>query len=735
MKYLPVAIAFFFLPILATAQEQPEYSNFELSVSKTPEHIVIDGILDEEAWENAAVTSEFLNKYPFDTGVAVNQTVARITYDDENLYIGAIAYQKRENIIVKTLKRDHSEHVWNSESVIITMDPFNQQTNGFVFLVSAAGVQSEGIIKLENSQTRSDFNWNNVWWSDVKVYDDYWTAEIKIPLKSINFDPSVDVWGINFLRKDMHENVWSSWRHIPIAFNAMDLGHQGIMTLEESLKKQKQGILFQPYLLTSGNQNFQEDEDLNTDFDIGLDAKIPIGSTLNMDLTVNPDFSTVDVDQQVTNLSRFSIFFPEKRSFFLENSDLFSSFGTWSVKPFFSRQIGISDGNLVPILFGSRVTGNLTNNLRVGALNVQTRSIDGIGANNYLVGAVQQKLFGRSSIKALVTNRSAFDGTSNTTKDFNRTLGGEFHYSSDDGTLTGNARYHWSQTEEKLNDASFIGATISYDDGKKYAGITADRLGDNFINELGFSSRSFQYDAERDSIIRIGYNFLNGWTGYIFRNVSESINFIDVGVWGVYASELDGKPTDKSRNFYLNINSSKRGVFEFSFKNEEIRLMFPANLIGGEEFLPAKSYLSNSARFNYQTDSRGRLSGTLMSSYGGFFDGTRFELGGSLNVRAQPWGNFGVNYIMNKVELPENYGEATLHLFGPQAEISFSNTLNWTTFMQYNTQAENFNINSRVQWRYAAMSDIYLVYNENYGTENFGVKNRGMVFKMNYWFN
>ncbi len=469
--------------------------------------------------------------------------------------------------------------------------------------------------------------------------------------------------------------------------------------------------------------------------DIGLDAKIPLGSALKMDLTINPDFSTVDVDQQVTNLSRFSIFFPEKRSFFLENSDLFSSFGTWGIKPFFSRQIGISEGELVPILFGTRMTGNLSENLRVGALNVQTRSIDGFTANNYLVGAVQQKVFARSSIKALVTNRSAFDGTNNTTKDFNRTIGAEFHYASESGKLTGNTRYHWSQTEDNLDDASFIGATLMYNNGTVFGGITADRVGNNFINELGFSARSFQYDAERDSLVRIGFSYLNPWIGYNIRPESSWINSHEISAWTVMSWETDGQLIDRFTSLNYSLSTLNYGYFNFSFENSNVRLLFPTDLIGGEEFLPAKTYIYNTGSFSYNTDTRGVLSGSLQTSYGGFYDGTRFQFGGNINMRTQPWGNFGVRYVGNRVELPGNYGEATLHLIGPQSEISFSNNLNWTTFVQYNTQSDNLNINSRLQWRFAAMSDIYLVYNDNYGTENFGVKNRGMVFKMNYWFN
>lgn len=736
MKYLiPFLLFFFIVDDEAVAQEQPVIESFVLDARKISSDVKIDGRLDEIAWGTASSTTEFLNKWPNDTGLAANQTQAWIMYDDEFLYIGSINYQKKKDLVIKSLKRDNTSYHWSSDGFTVVLDPFNQQTNGFLFGVNAAGAEVDGVVSIENSNTRPDVNWDNVWHSAVEVHDDYWVAEFAIPFKSINYDPENDEWGINFVRNDMKRNEYSTWSHVPQGFPGIDLGHLGKLRMDQSLEKRRERIAILPYTLASGSKNYEDKTGLENNLDVGLDAKIPLGSSLKMDLTLNPDFSTVDVDQQVTNLSRFSIFFPERRAFFLENNDLFGSFGTWGIKPFFSRRIGLQDGDLVPIMFGARVTGNLSGNLRAGALNVQTRSLDQYQANNYTVAAVQQNLFGRTNVKALVTNRSAFDGASPTGDDFNRTLGAEFNYTSENGRWRGNGRYHWSQTEDKLSDASFAGATLMYGDGYKYFGVTADRLGDNYINELGFSQRSFQYDAARDSLVRVGFTYLNPWAGIVFRPESEIINTHEFNAWTIFSWETDGSFIDRISSFSYELGTKNAGDFSIRFRNEEVRLLFPADLIGGEEFLPAKTYNFNTIGLNYYSDERGIISGSLESSYGGFYDGTRLQVGGTLTMRTQPWGNFGVRYVGNRVELPGNYGKRTLHLVGPQAEISFSNALNWTTFMQYNTQAENFNVNSRLQWRFAAMSDLFLVYNDNYNTESFGVKNRGLVFKMSYWLN
>lgn len=735
MKKLYALIVLYLVCGSLNAQEQTIYEDFVLEVSKSIPSIMIDGNLDEPIWNEAVITSDFLNQYPKDTGFAEAQTQAWITYDDEFIYIGAINYQKKEDLVIKSLKRDNSSYHWDSEAFTVILDPFNQQTTGFIFGVNAAGARVDGVISIENSRTRPDFNWDNTWESSVKVHDEYWTVEIAIPFKTINYYPGNTKWGINFARNDMKRNVYSTWSHVPQEFPIIDIGHLGTMQLEESPKERKQRMVLQPYVLSSAQQNFEDNEDLDPSFDVGLDAKIPLGSTFKLDLTLNPDFSTIDVDQQVTNLSRFSIFFPEKRTFFLENSDLFSSFGSWGVKPFFSRKIGLNDGELIPILFGARTSGNINESLRVGAMNVQTRGTDDINANNYTVAAVQQGVFGRSSVKALVTNRSAISTNGNSVEDFNRTIGTEFHFTSESGQLNGSARAHWSQTEERLQNATYLGATMMYNDGKKFVGINAERLDDNFINELGFSNRLFQYDAERDSLVRVGFTYLNPWIGFTHRPESDWVNFHEFSTWTVLSWENDGQLIDRLSTLNYFLSTLNAGALDVSLRNTSVRLLFPTDLIGGEEFLPAKKYHFNTLSVNYTSDQRGLVGGSLEMSYGGFYGGTRLQFGGEVTARTQPWGNYGLAYVGNRVELPGNYGKATLHLVGPKVEFSFSSALNFTTFMQYNTQSDNFNVNSRLQWRFAAMSDIYLVYNDNYGTENFGVKNRGIVFKMNYWIN
>lgn len=719
----------------AAAYQSLEGDDPQITARKATQEIKVDGELTEADWLNNPSTSEFLNKWPTDTGLAVNQTKAWVLYDEEYLYIAAINYQKKDRLVVKSLKRDNGDYHWSSDGFSVVLDPFNQKTNGFIFGVNAGGARIDGMVSVENSNTRPDLNWDNVWLSSVKTHEDYWVAEIAIPFKSLNYDPESDNWGINFIRNDMNRNEYSTWRRVPLGFPGIDIGHLGVLRLEQTPPPRGKEMVLQPYVAGSANRDYNSAADGSLDADIGLDAKIPLGSSLKLDLTLNPDFSTVDVDRQVTNLTRFSIFFPEKRTFFLENSDLFTSFGTWGLKPFFSRRIGLENGDLIPILFGARVTGNLNSQLRTGFMNVHTNGFESAGPNNYTVAAVQQQLFGRSNIKALITNRTGYNGFNSDGSDFNRTVGAEFNYVSDNSLLRGNLRYHWSRTPEAYDDASFAGATLMYNNGDIYWGVTGDRVGDNYINELGFSSRSFHYDAESDSLMRVGFQFLNPWAGINFRPESDWINTHELSAWTVMSWENNGQPIDRTTSFSYSLRTYRHGSIRASFRNNRVRLLFPTNLIGGDEYLPARTYTYNRVQMSYDSDERGIINWGLNGSAGQFYNGQRTEFGGYLNFRTQPWGNFGVRYVGNKVTLPEQYGETLLHLVGPQAEISFTNTLSWSTFLQFNTQAENFNLNSRLQWRFAAMSDLYLVYNDNYDTDGLRPQTRGLVFKINYWIN
>ena len=253
----------------------------------------------------------------------------KLTYDDDNLYVAARLNDNDQECIVQTLKRDSEHEYWRSDAFAVILDPVNNQTNGYIFGVNAGGAKIDGLLSAESGRTHTDLNWDNKWISKVRKMEDGWTVEMAIPFKSIKYGKNRE-WGINFIRNDMKRNVYSTWTQIPVNFQGIDLGHTGSVKLSDLPNNQGGKVFIMPSTISGVNRDFEDGVNSKWNADFGVDSKIAISNSLNLDVTVNPDFSQVEVDRQVTNLSRFSIYFPEKRSFFLENSDLFSNLCQYS---------------------------------------------------------------------------------------------------------------------------------------------------------------------------------------------------------------------------------------------------------------------------------------------------------------------------------------------------------------------------------------------------------------------
>lgn len=732
MKKL-ITLGLCLLPAFLWAQDINTRSAYRQTISKTNNPVLIDAIDSDEAWQNAPKIEHLMNHWPTDQGEAEALTEVWTTYDDEFIYIMAKLYDNG-NRIVQSLRRDNADAHWSSDNFTVVLDPFNNKQSGFFFGVNAGGAQVEALINVENGSTNFDQNWDNKWFSEVKAYTDYWLVEMAIPFKTLRYSSSQNEWGINFIRGDMERNHYSTWTQFPIGFDGIDMNYMGTLAWDSPPKKAEGKVVLIPYVAGSTHRDYETEEGqkgYSQELDAGLDAKIAITSSLNLDLTVNPDFSNADVDQQVTNLTRFSIFFPERRNFFLENGDIFSNFGGWQIQPFFSRTIGLNNGQQVPIKYGARLTGNLTPNLRVGAMNVQTGELDELEPNNYSVFAAQQRVLNRSVIKGIYINRSGQDG------DFSQNGGLEFNYVHPSGSWNNTLRYHLATNEDGLGDNQYYGMDGGYRDRNMTFGWTFDVVGENYETELGFNPRLYNYNAETNEVNRQGYTRVNPWFFYRFRPKAENaaLNMHGPRTWHMAWLNPDGS-----------LNERRHGIgYDFFFRNTmelrinriffEMNLPVPTNLIGKDRNLPVGNYKFTDNFIYFASDRRKVVNTELTLRHGSFYNGTKSGFTTGLNFRTQPWGTFGVNYDYNKVKLAEGFGESDLHLFRLNAEISFSNKMFWTTALQYNSQAENYNIFSRFQWRYKPMSDLFIVYTDNYGIDGLNIKNRQIVFKVTYWLN
>ncbi|MEO9872475.1 DUF5916 domain-containing protein [Ekhidna sp.] len=734
MTKVVLALSLLFCTLFLSAQETRQ--TFRYIIKKSTESIKIDGEENDPAWENTQDIPYFINHWPIDSGRSETLTKVKVTYDDDYLYILATCFDNGTRI-VQSLRRDDEDAHWNSDNFTIVIDPMNNKQNGFIFGVNAGGSQLEGQLNVQGARTQYDQNWDNKWYSVVKSNDKNWTAEFAIPFKTLRYSPNQSEWGINFIRGDMERNEFSTWTQFPLNYGGIDLNFMGTLDWEQNPKKASGKVVLIPYLSGGTQRDFEETEQTSykKTRDTGLDAKIAVTGSLNLDLTINPDFSNVDVDQQVTNLSRFSIFFPERRNFFLENGDIFSNFGTWQISPFFSRRIGLVDGEQVPITHGARLTGNISNSTRIGVMNIRTSQFDTIAVQNYSVAAIHQQVLDRSVIKAIFINRQA--GETLETGQFARNGGLEFAYLSNDGKLGNTVRFHAATTDDGLSDNHFYGFNGNYNSRNLRMGWSFDVVGENYITELGFNPRLENYNAETEETTRKGFTRINPWINYRFFPEKGKLNSHGPVSWFNMFLNQDG----------TGLNERTHGLgYNFNFKNtswlrpnmvyREVNLPVPTTLLGDDfEPLPVANYRFTRADVRYNTDRRKVVSANLIFGFGNFFNGTRVNTSTGLNFRAQPWGNFGISYDYNKVQLPGAFGEADFHLLRTNAQISFSNTMFLTSAVQFNSQSENYNFFTRFQWRYRPMSDFFLVYTDNYEMDGLGLKDRQIVFKATYWLN
>ncbi len=487
--------------------------NYIYQHKETADPITVDGILSEEIWSQLPVAGGFWMSYPVDDRRVEEaiRTEVMVTYDKQFLYIGAVCYGS-DDYVIKTLKRD--AEFWDGDGFGVVIDPVNEKTNGFTFGVSPAGVQTEYLVTgqtgrrtdPEPGRTRRGINmaWDNRWFCEVTNHADRWIVEIAIPFKTLRFDKAKHQWGINFFRRDARSNSIHTWAPVPIEFNEDDLGYTGVLSWSTPPEKASRNLALIPYVRTAAAKDYEAETETDYDFQAGLDAKVPISSSLNLDLTVNPDFSQVEVDEQVINLTLFDIRLPEKRVFFLENSDIFEDFGIPPMKPFFSRRIGLDDdGNPIPILYGARLSGNINQNLRIGVMNLQTRESDPFLPQNYTVAAFHQQVLERSVIKGYFHNRDALKSEN---PDYNRNMGLEFQYRSVDGRFQTFAGYSKSFSPGLKKKDYFYNTGIGYDNRNLSIYTNLAGLGKNYRADLGYIRGQEYYDAERDTSVFIGFN-------------------------------------------------------------------------------------------------------------------------------------------------------------------------------------------------------------------------------------
>ena len=687
--------------------------------------IVIDGVLDEADWLEAEVATSFYMITPMDTSFARVRTDVRMTYDNENLYLIAINYHALPGpYVVESLRRDFA--FGKNDNFLLFMDPFQDLTNGFSFGANAAGAQWDGIM-YEGGKV--DLSWDNKWVSEVKNYEDKWVFEMAVPFKSIRYKKGITEWGINFSRLDLKTTEKSSWAPVPRQFPSASLAYTGSLMWDEPPPQAGTNVSVIPYMLGGTSKDYENDTPTQYRHEIGADVKIGLTSSINLDLTVNPDFSQVDVDRQVTNLDRFELFFPERRQFFLENGDLFANFGYSTIRPFFSRRIGLN----VPIKYGARLSGRINKNWRIGAMDMQTAKVDkeDLPEQNFAVFSLQRRVFARSNIGVIFINKQSLNYTPSTEPDvpvysqYNRNLGLEYNLASSNNIWTGKALFLKSFKPENNGEDFTQAANLTYATRNWNITWQHEYVGKNYLAEVGYVPRQ-------------GYVRFNPQISYLFFPKSKHILSHGPKFMSSLFYDTSMKPTDNTTFLAYGVNFRKQNTLQVWVANDYVKLLKPFDPTnsGKDTLATGTEHQWNAFGIEYTSKPQSVFTYAFSTRYGGYYeDGTRLNFTTDIGYRFQPYVSIGLSSSYNDIRMREPWGKTTFWLVGPRVDVTMTNKLFFTAFAQYNEQQNNVNLNTRIQWRYRPASDLFIVYTDNYLPENFHVKNRAFVIKFTYWWN
>jgi hypothetical protein len=717
--------------VLATSDTPIDYNTARLDrklpATRAAGPIDVDGRLDEGAWLAAPVAKNFVQNDPREGEPATFDTEVRLLYDDDALYIGVFAKDDSpDSIIVSELRKDFN--TGNGDSFQVVIDTFHDERNGYQFAVNPAGAKWDS--QMSNEGRDQNSNWDGVWDVRARIAEDGWYAEIRIPFRTLKFSQESDqTWGINFQRRLRRLNENSYWSPIQRIYQLSRVSMAGTLVGLQGLRP-GHNLRVKPYALASTSR--VSPSPYNGDFDAGFDVKYGVTSGLTWDFTVNTDFSQVEADEQQINLTRFSLFFPEKRDFFLENSGIFQ-FGVASAggggggggrqNPsqdmilFFSRQIGLSEsGSAIPIFGGTRLTGR-AGGFSLGVLNMQQRREGTSPAANFTALRLRRDILAQSDIGVMLLNKDA-SGAS-----YNRVLGADANFrffQRLDLNFAGARTFSPELAVPGAGDDWYSKTSFSYRDNRIETRGGYQTIGERFNNEMGFVPRRGVNNGELHVGARFRPRFASKWLRETYPHWQVE-NF----------SRRDGGLESRYMDWHWPFTFHNSSFVEIGVNPnvEVIRTAFPINTRRNIRVMPGR-YEFNEYFLLANTNAAAPVSFNTRYSIGDFYDGYRRGYTVGTTVRASEHFNVSANLQFNDIELPQ--GAFTTTLVTGRVNYFFNTSVFLNTLLQYNTDARQWSSNVRFNVIHRPLSDIFFVYNERRESRTGELLDRAIVAKMTY---
>jgi hypothetical protein len=685
-----------------------------LRVVRTAKAPVIDGKLDEAEWASAAQVDDLHEIQPTEYAPASERTIVYVMYDSEALYIGARLLDREPGQITARIGRQ-GEQVFGDDWFSVMLDPYHDRRSGYRFQTNPNGLREEALYK---NIADEQWEWQGIWYTASTIDEQGWIAEIAIPYKTLSFDPANDTWGINFRRSVARRDERMGWvsrnRNTDPSTSGVAIGFEGL--------EQGVGLDLVPSASVSQRRSF-DPRSSTTDTDPSLDVFYKITPSLTGALTVNTDFSATEIDDRQVNLTRFGLFFPEKRDFFLQDSDIFEFGGLDdNGRPFFSRSIGLSAlGEPVDLEVGGKITGRI-GRWNIGALSVRQDQFAGIAADNATAARVSANLLEESNVGVIVT-----EGDPGSALD-NSLAGVDFLYRN--SRLSGgklievNAWMQESDTEGVTAGQDAYGWRFSSPNNSGWrGGIRYSHLGENFNPGLGFLNRR-------------GINQLNFGTQYTHRPRQGVFRSILSGYNAERAELLNGMLQSQLMRYRLIELENRLGdKFNLEHRAQQEQLADPFEISTGI-ILPQGHYSFGETRVSVQTADQRKVWMQAAYQQGSFFDGDREEIFGEINWRPAARLRTSFGYTFNDIELPQ--GNFVTRLVHFRTDVAFSSKLSWVTRIQYDNVSELMGLNMRLHWIPQAGREAFFVL--NHALEDFDLDNRfestaaEAAIKMSYTF-
>ena len=665
--------------------------------------IEIDGLLNEPEWKMVLPAKDFIQRDPIQGSPATEKTEVYVIHDKENLYIGAILFDSNpDGILAYQKRRDQS--LRTDDRFMWILDTFLDGRTGYFFEVNPAGLLGDGLIIGGDSYWGINKDWNGIWDARVVVIPDGWSVEVVIPFRTLNFDPNLDTWGINFQRTVRRKNEDMKWEGFERNKKITQPIHAGYLKGLKNLT-QGNGLEFKPYFSLKNQEMNMVKDNFN---DIGFDVSINITSGLKASLTYNTDFAEAEVDQRRVNLTRFPLRYAEKRGFFLEGAGVYSFSPRNDVTPFFSRRIGLSDGEQIPINYGGRLSGQI-GNYEIGVIQAQTNSKGDIAGENFTVARVKRAFFKQSYFGLVYTDRSSRTMEPDSNELDQSLFGADLELKTSEFMGDKNLQFQtffvhhtapYSEPELSISDLSVRGFRITYPNDIFRSHVSYREFGNNYNPAVGFGRRN---------------GFKRIQPSFSYHPRPERYDFIrqvEFGIQYEFMTDLENKMLKKQTTIT---------PFNIRFESQD---QLSAKIVSLIEYLdkpftiyeditiPIEEYSSEELQVKFETSEKRMLSTEFEYQTGDFWNGQKQTIKTQISVKPFSGFNIQTEYEKNTVKLSGKSFNTELYNF----ELGIYPTPRTAIFsnLQYDNVSDALGLFAKLQHTIRPGSDFYLVYTHNW---------------------